>query len=125
MKIYVGPKAHIVGTKKVANGGTVNGLNDLVGKNVLIVVPSETPRVLPTPKDYVSDLQVALKSQARRALGEFRQFRLKLEKSSGPATKYVLRAAPVKARKPIQRAEARLWGSVRSFEKQVAQLVKA
>lgn len=125
MKIYVGPKARVVGVRKVASNGTLSGLKSLAGKNVLVVVPARRPRIVATPEDYWVDARLLLQNQGQRALQEFRLLRERLEKTTGPATRVLVSKAPPAAREPLQNAEAKLWRSVRSLEKRVARLLQA
>lgn len=121
MKIDVGPRARIVGTKKVSSEGSVHGLRDVAGKNVLIVVPSQTPRVVATTRDLWVDAQANLKTQAKRAVGELRQLRREFEKRSAPATRTLLAQLPPPARAPVRRADQWIRATVRRLENRLGQ----
>lgn len=124
MKIQVGKKARILGTKKVSPEGRVDGLRDVAGKNVLIVVPSVTPRVAHDLEDYFDDAQNMLRQQAQVALRGVKTLRHQLERGLTPATQAVVDAAPRRYRPLVRKADQWVRATARNLEKQVGRLAK-
>lgn len=123
MNINVGPKARIVGTRRVSKSGQLGGLDIVAGREVFIVAPTRTPRVLPSVDDYVADARKLLKTEAKRAVAGVRELRKKLEKSLPPASSFLANVAPPRAKQPIRRAEAWIRATGRRLEKRLGKAV--
>ena len=123
MKINVGPEARILGTKKVSSTGTVAGLGEFSGKDVLIVVPTRTPRYVPSVEDVATEVRSQVVKQGRIALKEFRGFRQKHLKSRVPGAQKLLQVAPRGARPAILKADAWVRASAARIEKRAERLL--
>lgn len=124
MKINVGPKARVVGTKKVTPQGTVAGLREFAGRDVLIVVPSQVPRYGVTAADLLEHARDRAVKGGRRALREFQAFRGRHLRTQVTGTQEILRLAPVKARPAIRKADAWVRASAARVEKRAEELLR-
>lgn len=124
MKINVGSQARVVGTKKVNAQGSVAGLREFAGQDVLIVVPSETPRYSTTATDLLEQARSRAVTTGRMALKEFQSFRQRHLRTQVTGTARVLEVAPPKARPVIRKADAWVRASAAKIERRAEQLLR-
>lgn len=124
MKINVGPRARIVGTKRVSSEGAVRGLSEFEGREVLIVVPSRTPQTSPTMEDYWIELRRLAETQGRKALQEYKQLRKRYGKTRLPLTKDLLAVAPPSLHPSIKKADVWLRAQAEALERRADRLLR-
>lgn len=124
MKINIGPQARIVGTKKVGPRGTVAGLSEFAGRDVLIVVPTQAPRYTPTASDVLVQVRSTAAKQGRELLKEYRSFRQRYFKKAVPGTGKLLEVSPAALRPRIRQADAWVRQRAQRFEERADKLLK-
>jgi hypothetical protein len=124
MNINVGSEARVVGTKRVSPQGSVAGLREWAGQDVLVVVPSRTPRFSRTPDDLLAWASKRAREAGRRALAEYHAFREEHLRSSVPGSDILLSWAPARTRPGIRRADAWVRASAQRIERRAEALLR-
>ncbi len=123
MKIDVGTQARVVGTKKVSPKGTVAGLAEFAGRDVLVVVPSQTPRYVTTASDLLTQARTEVRRQGKAALKGYRTLRLRYLRQQTPVAGRLLGVSPERARPTIKKADAWVRASAERLEKGAERLL--
>ena len=87
MRIDLSPSGHVYGTRRVPTSGNLNGLSELAGKDVLIVVPNGRPIVRNTVADYFHEWQKIAERNAKRAAKEWQALQKRLPRDRKAALK--------------------------------------
>jgi hypothetical protein len=122
MKINVGPQARIVGTKKVNSQGTIGGLREFAGREVLIVLPSRTPTYTATPADLLARARAAAQSQGMALVAGLQAVRRDGLQRRLP--RRLVQVVPRRVQPTVRRADAWVRARAADLEKRARGLLQ-
>lgn len=126
MRIDIGPKGQIVGTKRVGPEGQIAGLADHAGKDVLVLVPEGRASFHFGLEDYLVDWRNSAARNLKKARTELKRLEGRLPEWSRPAAARasleMLRPARLQARLEKQVRRIQKDPRVRQIEKKVVEL---
>lgn len=129
MRIDIGPKGQIVGTKRVGPEGQIAGLADHAGKDVLVLVPEGRASFHFGLEDYLADWRQGAERNLKKARTGLKRIEGRLPAWSRPANARssleMLRPVHLQARLQKEVRRIKKDPRVRRIEKKVQELRSA
>ncbi|HVL87447.1 MAG TPA: hypothetical protein VM681_05500 [Candidatus Thermoplasmatota archaeon] len=93
MRIDIG-NGKILGTKRVSPNGQVSGFSEYAGREVLVILPDETPRVEMDPSDVLREIEYATREQMKLAFERYKQMKERFETPENATAQFLRSNTP-------------------------------
>lgn len=123
MRIDIGT-GKILGTKRVSPNGQISGFSEYAGKEVLVVLPNEEPRVELAASDLIHEIEYATRQQMHVAFQRYKGLQEKFRSPEQAARHFLESHTPTSFRNLLESIETWTEGQVERGKKAAKKIRK-
>lgn len=104
MRIDIG-SGKILGTKKVSPNGQISGFSEYAGREVVVILPDETPKVEMDAADVLREIEYATREQMKVAFERYKSLKERFETPENAAAQFLRVNTPTSFRNLLDKVE--------------------